>query len=100
MRVIGNFLSSEVFVAYSSYTCIHMHVSYFEGSDSDSDGGAVEGESEEAVRKRIAAEYQNEGVWSKTGSGNDQGADEPEGEDDDDDPLDAFMAGIEVHTVH
>ena len=54
----------------------------------------MEGESEEVVRKRIAAEYQNEGVWSKPGDNDDRG-DEGAGGDDDD-PLDAFMAGIEV----
>ena len=56
----------------------------------------MEGESEETVRNRIAAEYQSEGAWSKPGT-----AAEPEvggaEEEEDDDPLDAFMAGIEVH---
>ena len=62
----------------------------------------MEGESEEAVRRRIAVEYQNEGLWSSTSSGKDNeqggggGADEG---DDDDDPLDAFMAGLEVKCV-
>ena len=64
----------------------------------------MEGESEEAVRRRIAAEYQNEGLWSTTSSGKDNeqggggGGVAAEG-DDDDDPLDAFMAGIEVKCV-
>ena len=61
--------------------------------------GGMEGESEEAVRRRIAAEYQNEGLWATTLSGKDNeqggGGGAAEG-DDDDDPLDAFMAGIEV----
>ena len=59
----------------------------------------MEGESEEAVRRKIATEYQNEGLWSTTSSGKDnkqgRGGGAAEG-DDDDDPLDAFMAGIEV----
>lgn len=75
-----------------TYSC-----SYFEGSDSDSeDGVGGEGESEEAVRKRIAAEYQQEGLWSTTSVEQGQEEEEVKG-DDDDDPLDAFMAGIEVN---
>ena len=61
----------------------------------------MEGESEEAVRRRIVAEYQNEGLWSSTSSGkdNEQGGGGGADEGDDDDPLDAFMAGIEVKCV-
>lgn len=83
-----------------SHTNIHTH-SYFEGSGSDSEeGGGIEGESEEAIRRRIAAEYRNEGLWSTTSSSakdneQGQGGGASKG-DDDDDPLDAFMAGIEV----
>ena len=76
--------------------------SYFEGSESDSEG-EVGGESEEAIKKRIAAEYQSEGLWSTTTSSssaktNKQGQGGAKGDDDEeeDDPLDAFMAGIEV----
>ena len=53
----------------------------------------MEGESEEAIRRRIATEYQSEGVWSKPGM-TEEG--QQERDDSDDDPLDAFMAGIEV----
>ena len=74
--------------------------SYFEGSESDSEGEGG-GESEEAIKKRIAAEYQSEGLWStntasSSGKANEQGQRGTEGDDEDDDPLDAFMAGIEV----
>ena len=87
----------------SFITCISLTDSYFEGSESDSEG-EVGGESEEAIKKRIAAEYQSEGLWSTTSSSvkdNEQGQGGGAEEDsDDDDPLDAFMAGIEVKSVY
>ena len=74
--------------------------SYFEGSESDSEG-EVGGESEEAIKKRIAAEYQSEGLWSTTSSSvKDNEQRQGGGAEDDDDPLDAFMAGIEVKSVY
>ena len=67
---------------HTHHTHSHVH-SYFEGSDSESggEGGGIEGESEEAVRRRMAAEYQNEGLWSTTSSGKDnkQGEGRPRG---------------------
>ena len=75
--------------------------SYFEGSESDSEGEGG-GESEEAIKRRIAAEYQSEGLWStstasSSAKANEQGQEGADGDDEDDDPLDAFMAGIEVN---
>lgn len=59
---------------------------YFEESSSEEEGGP-EGEGEEAVRERIAREFH----WSE--SHHQSGG---RGEEEEDDPLDAFMAGIEV----
>ena len=92
--------SDSVDVTLWSLSLIYTHIdSYFEGSESDSEGEGG-GESEEAIKRRIAAEYQSEGLWSTTSSSakaNEQGQGGAEGDDEDDDPLDAFMAGIEVH---
>ena len=60
---------------------------YFNDSSSEDEGGP-EGEGEEAVRERIAREFRW-GETSETPAG---------GEEGEDDPLDAFMAGIEVST--
>ena len=59
-------------------------VRYFNDSSSEEEGGPV-GEGEEAVRERIAREFH----WSESTEQQEEG----EGEGD---PLDAFMAGIEV----
>ena len=59
--------------------------SYFEDSSDESDGG---GESEEAIRQRIAKEFR----FGESGQGSRDEVEEAE----DDDPLEAFMAGIEV----
>lgn len=60
---------------------------YFDSS-SDEEGGP-EGEGEEAVRERIAREFR----WAESSN---EGTNEGEDGDDETDPLDAFMAGIEV----
>lgn len=52
--------------------------------------GVVSEEDEETLRRRIANEFRGD-------SGKEGGANEPE---DDYDPLDAFMAGIEVGVVY
>ena len=59
---------------------------YFNDSSSEEEGGPV-GEGEEAVRERIAREFH----WSESTEQQEEGEGEEEG-----DPLDAFMAGIEV----
>lgn len=61
--------------------------SYFNQSSDESDGG---GETEQAVRQRIAKEfrYADEGGVAK-GEGSEE-------EEEDGDPLEAFMAGLEV----
>ena len=61
---------------------------YFDDSSSEEEGGGPEGESEEAVRARIAKEFH----WTQSSEAPPTGG---EG-DEEDDPLDAFMAGIEV----
>ena len=60
-------------------------VRYFNDSSSEEEEGLV-GEGEEAVKERIAREFH----WSESTEQQD-GEEEEEG-----DPLDAFMAGIEV----
>ena len=59
---------------------------YFNDSSSEGDEGGPEGEGEEAVRARIAKEFH----WT------DSSTEAPPTGEGDDDPLDAFMAGIEV----
>ena len=62
--------------------------SYFDQSSSDS---GEEGETEEAIKQRIAKEFGfgDQGRESSSEEGGGASADE-------DDPLEAFMAGIEV----
>lgn len=66
--------------------------SYFNdsGSEDEGEGGGVE--SEEMARRRITREYFSEGGRGGVGGGGDE-------EDAEEDPLDAFMAGIEVGSV-
>lgn len=66
-----------------------MTCRYFNDSGSEGDDG-LEGEGEEAVKERIAKEFR----WTET---NEETVEEEEG---DDDPLDAFMASIEVRNTH
>ena len=64
--------------------------SYFYQSSSGSEDG--DGETEESIRQKIAKEFRyNEG---EKGAGQ-----EGSNKDEEDDPLEAFMAGIEVGTI-
>lgn len=66
--------------------------SFFESSE-ESESGDDTGETEDAIRQRIAKEF----GFGEAGKGG--MSEEEEGEEggaDDDDPLEAFMAGIEV----
>ena len=63
---------------------------YFNDSSSEEEGGPV-GEGEEAVRERIAREFH----WAESAEQQQQQQEEGE-EEGEGDPLDAFMAGIEV----
>ncbi len=67
--------------------------SYFYQSSSGSEEGEEgEGETEESIRQKIAKEFRyNEG---EKGEGHEEG-----GKEEEDDPLEAFMAGIEVGII-
>lgn len=63
--------------------------SYFNASSDESEDG-IEGDSEEAVRQRIAKEFR----YAESGANEEE--EEEKEEEEDNDPLEAFMAGIEV----
>ena len=63
-----------------------------EGGEGEGEEGG-EGEGEEAVRERIVKEFH----WTE--SSNEAPPTEEGGAEGDDDPLDAFMAGIEVSSL-
>jgi hypothetical protein len=65
--------------------------SYFEQSSSESEDEG--GETEEAIKQRIAKEF---GFGGTKGDSSEEEEEEEGKEEGEDDPLEAFMAGIEV----
>ena len=87
----------------TEYTCLDMcSVSWPTSDDSrvdyscscfdDSDSDGNEGDGESSIRERIAREY----GFTRPSVGDKEGEEEEGGNGEEDDPLDAFMAGIEV----
>lgn len=72
--------------ARAKRSCDCLSSSYFNESSEESDGG---GESEEAIKQRIAREFGFGGSKGKE-------QEDDESEEEEADPLEAFMAGIEV----